>query len=179
MKTTRFDELTSLYLDGEISPAELMELRAALQTDLPQRQRFDKAWRLHVATVRALNGSRHVTGLIPESLVAHLDAAAPKVTRFEAKVVIAAATLGALAASVALVFVVMHDKGVPVDGLATTAPVPEVNSAVKVMATPQPAVQPAGDVQFVNYPGTAGDDKTLPAPRKPADEKSPKDASPR
>ena len=179
MKTTRFDELTSLYLDGEISPAELMELRAALQTDLPQRQRFDKAWSLHVATVRALNGSKHVTGLIPESLVAHLDGAAPKVTRFEAKVAVAAATLGALAASVAIVFVVMHDKGAPADGLAAAAPVPEANSSVKVMATPQLPVQPAGNVQFVNYPGTNGDDNTPPEPKKPTDEKSPKDASSR
>lgn len=56
MTDGRFERLLNLYLDKEIGPKELSELKREIAYNLVRKQRFERACRMHAASRKALIG---------------------------------------------------------------------------------------------------------------------------
>lgn len=54
MTDGRFEKLVNLYLDKEISPSELSDLKAEIAHNLVRKQRFERMCRVHAASRKAL-----------------------------------------------------------------------------------------------------------------------------
>lgn len=63
MTDGRFDKLVNLYLDKEISPRELSDLKAEIAHNLVRRKTFERQCRVHAASRKALISSSSKSGI--------------------------------------------------------------------------------------------------------------------
>ncbi|WOO42558.1 hypothetical protein [Rubellicoccus peritrichatus] len=63
MTDGRFEKLVNLYLDKEISPKELSDLKAEIAHNLVRRQKFERLCRVHAASRKALISSSSKSGI--------------------------------------------------------------------------------------------------------------------
>lgn len=63
MTDSRFEKLVNLYLDKEISPKELSDLKAEIAHNLVKRQKFERTCRVHAASRKALIGHASKSGI--------------------------------------------------------------------------------------------------------------------